>query len=85
VDCSSSVHRILQARILEWVTIPFSRDLPDPEIEPGSPALQADSLLSESPGNLATGKYYMRKMPSLDKRFHRGKWFTADSIAPVHI
>ena len=28
VDCSptgSSVHRILQARILEWVAIPFSR------------------------------------------------------------
>ena len=25
-------------------------DLPDPEIEPRSPALQADSLLSEPPG-----------------------------------
>ena len=25
-------------------------DLPDPGIEPGSPALQADSLLSEPPG-----------------------------------
>ena len=25
----SSVHGILQARILEWVAIPFSRDLPD--------------------------------------------------------
>ena len=46
MDCSppaSSVHEILQARILEWVAIFFSRDLPDPEIEPGSPALQADS------------------------------------------
>ena len=33
IDCSppgSSVHRILQARILEWVAIPISRDLPDP-------------------------------------------------------
>ena len=76
-----TVHRILQARILEWVAFPFSRgssqlrdhrcptlqadslpaepqgkpkntgvgkpipspeDLPDPGIEPGSPALQAD-------------------------------------------
>ena len=27
--------------------MPSSRDLPDPEIEPGSPALQADSLLTE--------------------------------------
>ena len=35
---------ILQARILEWVAKPFSRDLPDPGIEPMSPALQADSL-----------------------------------------
>ena len=46
----SSVHGILQARILEWVAIPFPRGLPDPGIEPGSPALQTDSLLSESTG-----------------------------------
>ena len=46
----SSVHGILQARILEWVAIPFSRDLPNPEIEPRFPALQADSLPSEPPG-----------------------------------
>ena len=43
-----SVHRILQARTLEWVAIPFSGDLPDPGIEPQSPALQADSLPYES-------------------------------------
>ena len=29
---------------------PLQRDLPDPGIEPGSPALQADSLPSEPPG-----------------------------------
>ena len=46
----SSVCGILQARILEWVAIPFSGALPDPRIEPGSPVLQADSLLPESPG-----------------------------------
>ena len=37
MDCSppgSSVHGILQARILEWVAIPISKDIPDPEIEP---------------------------------------------------
>jgi len=42
----SSVHGILQARILEWVAIPSSRDLPNPEIEPMSlmsPALEAGS------------------------------------------
>ena len=46
MDCSSpgfSIHEILQARILEWVAIPFSRGLPDPGIEPGSPTFQADS------------------------------------------
>ena len=31
------------------VAIPFLGDLPDPGIEPGSPVLQADSLLSEPP------------------------------------
>ena len=32
-----------------WNGLPFPspRDLPDPGIEPGSPALQADDLLSE--------------------------------------
>ena len=35
-----------------WSGLPFPSpgDLPDPEIEPGSPTLQADSLLSETPG-----------------------------------
>ena len=45
----SSVHGILQARILEWVAIPSLWDHLDPGIEPRSPALQADSLLSEPP------------------------------------
>ena len=39
----SSVHGILQV-ILEWVALPFSRDLPNPGAEPVSPALQTDSL-----------------------------------------
>ena len=41
-DChppGSSVHGVLQARALEWAASPFSRDLPDPGIEPVSPAL----------------------------------------------
>ena len=42
-------HGILQARILQWVAIPFSEHLPDPGIEPRSSALQADSLQSELP------------------------------------
>ena len=50
----SSVHGILQARILEWFAMPFSRDLPDPGIKSGSSALQDDSLLFELVGNLDT-------------------------------
>ena len=48
VDCSppgSSVYGTLQARILEWAPMLFSRHLPNTGLEPGSPALQADSLL----------------------------------------
>ena len=34
------------------LSFPSPGNLPDPEIEPGSPALQADSLLSEPQGKL---------------------------------
>ena len=36
-------------RILEWVAYPFSEALSDPGMEPGSPALQVDSLPVELP------------------------------------
>ena len=57
VPMDSIVHGILQARVLEWVAIPFSRDLPDPGIEPGSPAMQAYSLPSESPWKPWCGRW----------------------------
>ena len=53
MDCSpqsSSVHGALQARIVEWVAISSPWYLLNPGIEPASPALQADSLPSEPPG-----------------------------------
>ena len=40
-----SVYGMFQARRLEWVAIPFPRR----SSQPRSPALQADSLRSESP------------------------------------
>ena len=52
MDCSlpgSSVHEILQERRLEWVAISFSRGSSWAWNEPRSSALQADSLLTESP------------------------------------
>ena len=72
VACSlpgSSVHGIFQARALAWVVIPYSRDLPDPGIEPRSPTLQADSLLSEPPESPPLCKLLkiMRKLGSLGK------------------
>ena len=55
LDCSppgSSVHGILQARILAWVAMPSPPgDLPDQGIKPGSPALQGDFLLLSHQGN----------------------------------
>ena len=41
-----TVHRILQARILEWVAFPFSRE----SSQPKSPILLADSLPAEPQG-----------------------------------
>ena len=51
MDCSplgSSVHGISQARILEWVASPGH--LPDPGIEPVSPALAGGFFTIEPPG-----------------------------------
>ena len=57
-----TVHGILQARILEWVAFPFSRGSPNPGIEPKSPTLQANSLLSEPQGkqkNTGVGCHFL--------------------------
>ena len=45
----SSVHGILQTRILTWVAMPSSRGSSHPGTEPGSPAWQVDSSPSELP------------------------------------
>ena len=53
IDCSppgSSALGILQAKILEWVAISFSRDLPNPGIKPESPALAGGFFTTEPPG-----------------------------------
>ena len=53
MDCSppgSSVHGNFQARILEWVAISYSRDLPDPGIEAMSPPLAGRFFTTELPG-----------------------------------
>ena len=53
MDCSppgSSVHGILQARVLSGLPGPSPADLPGPGVELGSPVLRAGSLPSELPG-----------------------------------
>ena len=83
MDCSppgSSVPGILQARILEWVAISFSRGSSWPkDWTHGSPALKADALLSELLGKtlptflkdlissqLLAGKILWRNLFALD-------------------
>ena len=56
IKCSY-VHEILQARILEWQPFPSPGDLPDPGIKPRSPALQADPLPSDPPGQKSLAGY----------------------------
>ena len=63
VDCSppGSSPSMEFSRQEYWSGLPFPSpgDLPDPGIEPGSPALQADALTSQPPG-----KPHMYKEPS---------------------
>ena len=52
MDCSppdSSVHGISQARLLEWLAVPFSRESSRPRDRTQVSTLQTDSLPSEPP------------------------------------
>ena len=71
-DCSppgSSVHGILPARILEWVTFSFPGDLPDPGTKPRSPAWQEDSLPTKSPGKPQVTTTYQNCMRNEDIKY----------------
>ena len=77
MDCSlpgASVHGILQARILEWVAFPSPGHLPDPELQPGSPALQTDSLPSKPAGKPLPENRLLTKMQNW-KPWHRAVSF----------
>ena len=56
---SSSVHGILQAGILEWVTISSPGDLPDSRIKPWSPTMHVDSLSAEPQGKCKDFKSFL--------------------------
>ena len=58
MDCSlagSSVHGIFQQEYWSVLPFPSPGDIPDPGMEPRSPALQADTLPSEPPGKPLAG------------------------------
>ena len=65
VDCSppgSSVHGILQARILAWVAISSSRGSSRPKDQPASPALQVDSSPLSYLGSPVTFVSFCKKL-----------------------
>ena len=60
---------IFQARILEWVAMPSSRDLSHSGVEPRSPIVQVDSLLSKpprKPRNKTESSTIKKSHPSMD-------------------
>ena len=62
MDCSlpgSSVHRISQARILDGLPFPSLGDIPEPGIEPASPALAGGFFTTDLPGKLIYIYLYM--------------------------
>ena len=76
MDCSppgSSVHGISQARILEWVAVPFSRDLLDTGMETVSPeslALAGRFFTTEPPGKSKSSHEEKKKFFSISLIFY---------------
>ena len=68
MDCSlpgSSVHGVLQARILEWVAFPPPGDLPDPGIQltsPVAPSIAGGCFTPEQPGSLREGRMSRKRI-----------------------
>ena len=76
VDCSprgSSVHRIFQERILQWLPRPPPGDLPGPGIEPSSPALAGRFFPTDLPGSpkVALG---IGQIPQMGSQFNLTSW-----------
>ena len=51
----SSVHGVLQVRILEWVAISSSRESSQPSVRPVSPALAGGFFITEPQGKTVIG------------------------------
>ena len=70
-------------RIWEWVAYPFSGDLPDPRINPGSPVLQVDSLPMSYQGSLNIRKVF--KILSITKKISSPICGTSISFSPLPV
>ena len=68
-----TLHGILQARILEWVAVPFSEGSSQPRDRTRCPALQADSFPAEpqgKPNKQGTPVVMSTQTPELDLYLH---------------
>ena len=75
-----SIHGISQARILEWLPLPSLGDLPDPGIEPATPALAGGFFTAEPPGRPTC--MYMYRYIHTCTRTHTQHIY--NGILPVH-
>ena len=69
------VHGILQARLLESVPFPSPRDLPNPGVEPRSPALQVNYQLSHQRSPVIEKLYLIRDTGTVN--IHDKRWIAS--------
>ena len=90
---ASSAHKISQARILEWVAISFSRDLPNPGIDLCFLHWQAVSFLTKPPGKtscfqiilqLFTGAAIKSEFTQREWWQHHTKWPPGWRADPIY-
>ena len=85
MDCSppdSSIHGILQARLLWWVAISSSKESSDPGIEPmtlTSPALAGGFFTTEPPGKpILTVNYFYSAFKKLSLEKTCWSWWSGE-------
>ena len=91
MDCNPpgpSIHGISQVRVLEWLPFPSPGNLPDPGIEPVSPALAGRFCTTESLRNITdtqisvTAQMLASSATCQGHAEQRGGWVTGDKQAP---
>ena len=70
---------LFEVRILEWVAFPSPGYLPNPGIEPKSPALQVDSLPLSHQGSPQDTNVHLFSQKSLCLQTHQFEFSTADT------